>query len=319
MITFRIFVAGPSDVKAERRAVADVVHRLLSDDDLSGRVHLEVIAWDGPVGSVPMLANTDPQDAITQALPQPCECDFVVMILWSRIGTPLPNHYAKELGLSQVTGTEWEYYNALQGANRLIGTKVLVYRNEAALPPDAPQGEQVAAFFAMLVEQKRSYNSYSGTPDFEKQLEHHLKVRIQCKLEASADQLTVSRWVTAPKLPFPDWTFTLLDDPTQDPARKAAVAAAVARLVTETKDIPEVLGISERLGTEVGGFEAAEALRLHYADLFPYMTRAQGQRAVAVFNSFAQSKSLTKEQSEAVGRAAARMESLLALLRQNPE
>ncbi|NTV80924.1 MAG: hypothetical protein HGA24_05830, partial [Candidatus Aminicenantes bacterium] len=48
------------------------------------------VAWDEPGVGVPMLANLTPQAAILRELPKPSECDIVIVIFWSRMGTPLP-------------------------------------------------------------------------------------------------------------------------------------------------------------------------------------------------------------------------------------
>ena len=66
-----------------------------------------------------MLASAHFQDAIEP----PSEFDIVVLILWSRLGTPLPEKTAEREyrgidGRAPVTGTEWEYEEALKVARR---------------------------------------------------------------------------------------------------------------------------------------------------------------------------------------------------------
>jgi hypothetical protein len=84
-----------------------------------------------------MLANLPPQEAVNSGLPKPSECDFVVVILWSRMGTPLPEEYRKPNGERYLSGTEWEYENALKAADdarkegkegRELKPTILVYR-----------------------------------------------------------------------------------------------------------------------------------------------------------------------------------------------
>jgi hypothetical protein len=64
-----------------------------------------------------MLASKTFQDAIEP----PSAFDIVVLILWSRLGTPLPERTAQREyhgidGRAPVTGTEWEYEEALKAA-----------------------------------------------------------------------------------------------------------------------------------------------------------------------------------------------------------
>ena len=73
---------------------------------------LEVVDWDDPDARIPMLANETPQDSVINARPRPAICDIVV-ILWARMGTPLPETIAKPDGERYQSGTEWEYLDAV--------------------------------------------------------------------------------------------------------------------------------------------------------------------------------------------------------------
>jgi hypothetical protein len=59
----------------------------------------------------PLLASHHFQDLITP----PHDTDIVVVILWSRLGTPLPaDGFAGPLSGGEVSGTEWEFEDALK-------------------------------------------------------------------------------------------------------------------------------------------------------------------------------------------------------------
>src|ERR1700685_397051 len=66
----------------------------------------------------------------------PSAFDIVVLILWSRLGTPLPEKTATRQyrgidGRVPVTGTEWEFEHAL-AAQKLRGAPdLLAYRKQA--------------------------------------------------------------------------------------------------------------------------------------------------------------------------------------------
>lgn len=84
----RIFVASPGDRSEERALALEVLEHLPYDPFLRGRLHVEVIVWDKPGAGTPMPATMTPQEAIAEGLARPSERDVVVVILWSRIGTP---------------------------------------------------------------------------------------------------------------------------------------------------------------------------------------------------------------------------------------
>ena len=79
-------------------------------------------------GGATMDARFTPQQAMDRGLPTPADCDLTVILLWGRMGTPLTEMKAD--GTSYLSGTEWEFENAL-AANK----PVFVYRRvrESAL------------------------------------------------------------------------------------------------------------------------------------------------------------------------------------------
>jgi HEAT repeat protein len=123
----RVFLSSPGDV-ADERALA---RRLLKDELpydplLRGQVLFEVVSWDDPVGKMPMPADLAPQEAVNRFGPKPSECDIVVVVLWSRLGTRLDeNDQRKPDGEPYLSGTEWEFENAF---NARPQPEILVYR-----------------------------------------------------------------------------------------------------------------------------------------------------------------------------------------------
>ena len=90
---FRIFLASPGDVQDERDRTRSVIEQIRHERAFRDRVNIEVVAWDQTGAAVAMDAGLTPQEAIKQGLPEPADCDLVVVILWSRMGTPLPDEY----------------------------------------------------------------------------------------------------------------------------------------------------------------------------------------------------------------------------------
>ncbi len=98
---------------------------------------IEVVSWDDPEAPVPMLATITPQQAVGLSLPMPADCDVTIVILWSRIGTPLEE--LKADGTAYLSGTEWEFENA-----RRAKKPVLLYRRTTP-PPVTPADAAEAA------------------------------------------------------------------------------------------------------------------------------------------------------------------------------
>src|SRR6266849_146114 len=97
--SLQVFLASPGDVVDERSLARHVVDRLNYDPLVGGRVaNIKTVAWDQPGARVAMPATMTPQAAIAAGLPKPSECDVVVVVLWSRMGTPLPDEYRKPDG-----------------------------------------------------------------------------------------------------------------------------------------------------------------------------------------------------------------------------
>ncbi len=114
----RVFLASPGDVADERALALRVLEQLQYDPLLCGRITVETVAWDKPGAGTPMLATLTPQEAIKKGLPTPAECDIVIVVFWARMGTLLPDEWKKPDGSRYRSGTEWEYLNALEAAEK---------------------------------------------------------------------------------------------------------------------------------------------------------------------------------------------------------
>ncbi len=205
----RIFLASPGDVADERALALNVIERLPYDPFIRGKIGLEVVAWDKPGAGTAMLATMTPQEAIKEGLPNPSDCDIVVAIFWSRMGTLLPEDYEKpeklryledtewkSLDARYLSGTEWEYFDAFQAAEKKGTPKVLVYRRveEPIVRPSDPQmklkieqWELVECFFKSFSNPDGSlrggYNEYPEPTDFAEKLDLHLREIIKQSLE----------------------------------------------------------------------------------------------------------------------------------------
>jgi hypothetical protein len=139
----RFFISSPGDVAEERALAQKVIEQDLPKDPLlRDKVTCEAVRWDDPAAPVAMPAMLTPQEAIDRGLRKPSQCDVVIVILWSRMGTPLT--ISKPDGTPYLSGTEWEYEDAITASPK---PHVLVYRRTAklALDPDDKELEEKSA------------------------------------------------------------------------------------------------------------------------------------------------------------------------------
>jgi WD40 repeat protein/TPR repeat protein len=120
----RIFISSPGDVRSAREIAALTIERLAQD--YARFFEIEPYLWEYEA----MVASGHFQDSIEP----PSAFDIVVLILWSRLGTLMPERTAvREYrgidGRTPVTGTEWEFEEALQAAQQTGAPALLVYRN----------------------------------------------------------------------------------------------------------------------------------------------------------------------------------------------
>jgi hypothetical protein len=187
MRVLRVFLSSPGDV-AEERAVA---RRLLKDElpydpFLRGRVAFEVVSWDDPSARTPMLANITPQEGVNKFGPEPAQCDIVIVILWSRLGTHLDvSAFKKQDNSPYLSGTEWEFENACDAQSQ---AKILVYRrtekprvelDDPRLDDRRCQFHAVHQFFDRFLNSdgsvRRGWSEYETPGGFRQRLENDLK------------------------------------------------------------------------------------------------------------------------------------------------
>ncbi|MFI4988495.1 MAG: hypothetical protein ACHQF3_13740, partial [Alphaproteobacteria bacterium] len=189
----RIFISSPGDVEEERRRAAIVVNRL--SREFARFFEIKPILWEYE----PMLASGHFQDIIEP----PSKSDIQVVILWSRLGTPLPEaRYRGIDGRAPVTGTEWEFEDALK-AHRERGTPdLLVYRKKGKgfaefdsteeLEAAAAQRRALELFWQRYFGSaasgfKAAFNLFADRDEFEAMLEAHLRALIRERLPRLAE------------------------------------------------------------------------------------------------------------------------------------
>jgi len=196
---FRIFLASPGDVVEERKLAGEVFAQLRHERAFRDDLNLQNFAWDQPGNNIAMPMGITPQQAISQGLMQPCDCDLVVIILWSRMGTPLPPEYAKPDGSPYLSGTEWEYWNAMEAFQKHRRPRIWMYRRtedplvhvgDPDLHQKREQWERLQQFLGMIRNSDGSIahglNDYQTVAGFQRQLEQHLRDELIRFLRESA-------------------------------------------------------------------------------------------------------------------------------------
>ncbi len=125
-LPLRIFVSSPSDVDHERALIKDVVERLAQE--YLPYFRLQTILWEEEA----LTADRTFQAGLTQ----PRDCDIVLVILWARLGSPLPQEPYRGM-----TGTEWEFVSAVEASIERGTPEVLVYKKVAPRLVDVTNAE----------------------------------------------------------------------------------------------------------------------------------------------------------------------------------
>jgi hypothetical protein len=185
----RIFISSPGDVELERQVARRVISQLQAE--FGDYPVIEPYFWEYE----PMRLTRDYQGQI----PRASSFDVVVCILWSRLGTPLGQHYLRSDGTPYASGTEFEFEDAANSVKIRGVPDLLVYRNKSdpiiKPRPKEERERQLAQFDALesFLEQwtrdgetlKGALTGYSDVAQFEELLGEHLRKLIRARLPDS--------------------------------------------------------------------------------------------------------------------------------------
>jgi CHASE2 domain-containing sensor protein len=205
--TIRIFISSPSDVRPERLKAEQIIARL--DREFAYRFHVQAVLWE----RAPLLATHHFQDE--RNIPRPRRADIVVVILWSQLGVPLPadRFHGAISGRSPVTGTEWEFEDALSGARETGVPDLLLYRKQTrptaelqdrkALEERLVQLDLVEDFIGRWFRSEdgtgyiAASHSFADAAAFEEQLYTHLRELLERRAGAHVEHVAI-RWHQPP-------------------------------------------------------------------------------------------------------------------------
>lgn len=181
---FQVFISSPGDVIPERRALKTVIGRL--NEEFSGRAYLIPILWE----EEPLLAS----DTFQAQIHPPRDTSIYIGILWSRIGSPLPESILREDGTRYDSGTAFEFEDALAGYKENGSPEMLLYRKSGApmislsdrsnVEDHLDQIELLKAYIERwLIAEDGSYigafHMFSELEEFETMAETHLRKLVE--------------------------------------------------------------------------------------------------------------------------------------------
>jgi DNA-binding response OmpR family regulator len=128
-----VFISSPGDVIPERRALKRIIEQL--NLEFSGRLFLIPVLWEED----PLLASETFQSQIHP----PSETDIYIGIFWSRLGSPLPKDITREDGSRYLSGSEYEFEDAMTSFKESGKPDLLVYFKNAEISVPLTNREEV--------------------------------------------------------------------------------------------------------------------------------------------------------------------------------
>ncbi|MBF0604530.1 MAG: SUMF1/EgtB/PvdO family nonheme iron enzyme [Nitrospirae bacterium] len=192
--SLRIFIASPSDVTPERQTARRVIQRL--GREYADHFSIASVLWERE----PLAATESPQEGI----PKPSETDIVVVVMWSRLGTPLSgDEWLGPLSNKPVTGTEWEFENAVQASQKHGKPHVMFYLRNKDILINYDNSEQqtsqkklvdefVKTWFIDTTDNtlKAAYHTFTESAEFERMLEQHLRELLKRRLPQGTEKIS---------------------------------------------------------------------------------------------------------------------------------
>ena len=241
MTLLRVFISSPGDVAQERAVARRVLGRVQAA--YAGRVALEPVLWE----QQPLLATATFQTQLVR----PSQADIVVAIVWSRLGTPLPDSVLRPDGTRYRSGTEFEIEDALAGARGAGRPRVVLYRKSAEprgwfasaeeAIDAAGQRKALEDFLASHLRNRDdgtfvgAFHPFRNTAEFEELVEIHLHklVRELVPDAAEAAPMTSTAWAFGS--PFRGLRSFELEHAALFFGRTAATTAAVEKLQEQAR------------------------------------------------------------------------------------
>ena len=179
--TLKIFVSSPGDVGEERTITERVIERLRAE--FGNRAAIQAFLWEHDA----VRATETPQAQFIR----PSQADIVICILWARLGTRLPEAFARRPdGSVYESGTAYEFEDAKLGYDATGRPHLLVYRKTAEprisfrdpkqVQEHVDQFQSLERFFQRWFlnddgSLKGAYTPFADADEFERKVYDHLR------------------------------------------------------------------------------------------------------------------------------------------------
>lgn len=185
-----IFVASPSDVSEERKALESVTSELNKTWSKNLNLRLDLIKWESDV--YPNFADY-PQDVINNQIND--EYDVFIAIFWGKIGSETEK---------AESGTVEEFDRAYRKYKKDKNSiDIMVYFKDQAIPPskmDYEQLKKIQNLKEQLGNKGGLYWTFDNTEDFESLLRGHLS-KVAQKWSSSSSEITIEEVSNVVKKP----------------------------------------------------------------------------------------------------------------------
>jgi hypothetical protein len=175
ILLLRVVVASPGDVKPERDALEEIITEVNRDTARPAELYLELARWEtdaragfnagGPQGLIDPILKID-------------ECELVIGIFWSRLGSPTSDG---------KTGTEHEFQTAYDAWNRNRRPEIMAYFCERPVEPksdeDRRQLDMVNRFKSNFPREGFAWK-YTELDDFKTLVARHLRQYVREQIQA---------------------------------------------------------------------------------------------------------------------------------------
>lgn len=205
MRTVRVFISSPGDVVVERQRAQRVIERL--NGEYANVARFEAVRWETRFYG----AHVDFQPQIVEAR----ECDVVIGVLWSRLGTPLSDSFTSLIADEHAggaverypSGTAYELLSSIferksrEASGTSPGPDVYVFRktapavielgDSAGIDDAQQQWQLLEQFFERWFRgkdgvYKAAYHTFLGVDEFERATEGLLRAWVKDNLEGAA-------------------------------------------------------------------------------------------------------------------------------------
>lgn len=158
---YRVMIASPSDVSAERGIVREVIHEWNAVHSLTQKIVLQPIGWE--TNSSPSMGGT-PQSILNEQILE--NCDLLVGVFWTRIGTKTEDY---------ASGSVEEIERHIKA-----GKPAMLYFSSAPVLLDSVDNEQYSRLkeFKSSCQNRGVYHSYSDLQAFRDVFYRHLQLKI---------------------------------------------------------------------------------------------------------------------------------------------